>query len=175
MTQIIMDPMPLAGNPHVVGLAQAELPLVEAEAGDTTAPASLHEQLAADPRSVPAFDKLLVDVVSKANSEFFRFDVTELHELDGPVSRQINMAESSGGVVVEPAIGTESATRKLTVLYLLQETVDGSAQLALPLAGKQKALLPGVVYVWPAFLEAVISGTERLQVYVTHACGPTFR
>ncbi|WP_157789619.1 hypothetical protein [Candidatus Microthrix parvicella] len=172
---MIVDRMPLAGNPHVVGLAQAGLPAVIGADSGVISITTLHQRLREDAASVPEFDSVLATIITQANSEFFRFDVSELHEDGGPSTTRLHSGPQGATPLPTSVLSADAATRKLTVMYLLDEALPDAATIRLPLVGKRRPLTPGSVYVWPAFLESEITGVQDVEVYVTHACGRSFR
>ena len=172
MSGLQLPVLPPRQNPWLLGLASATFldpdectALAEASTDSLWGPADLLESMA--PR--------LGGIVKQANDEFFRFDLTGALAEDEPGILRLDTNRS----LAQHGCGIRAGetSRKLTVLVALTIRDLSDPHLLLPYSAKRQAIVPGVVFVWPAFLDARLEadGDGEVMAMVAHVFGPAFR
>jgi hypothetical protein len=168
------DPTPLPSvlaNPYASGCARARV-LDGASASDLGERLDAAQSTGTPVVALPSFAELdarLVVAVTGANDDYFRFDLTHLHEAPWP--RVLDLPDLSGEDLV---VGGQHPTRKLTVVLPLgPEGTTGEVVLAPH--GKVEAAEAGVALVFPSYLVPAVAKGPSMPTLVTFAHGPSFR
>lgn len=160
-------PFPPLGNRFVVGLATAPL-LTSADAARVLALAEGAGGLPPEGRA--ALDPLIAVALATANSEYFRFDLRFVDEVDPPAIVEI----PSGGAAL-PGLDADHSTRKLTLFLPLGPGDGECGSIRFDALGKEGVLTVGTAVMFPAYLANVVEPTTTVTGVIAHVVGPAFR
>lgn len=158
--------LPPLSNPTVVGFVEAELMPLEAAselAGQVMGLAS------GEPIPSELFagvEQNVMSAVSKGNSLYFRFSLTELNSSAPTLIRETSPFNA-------PGLDSDNPNRKLTFIL----PIGGSeATLTLPLVEKVRTLAIGRIAIFPSFMANSITPEvgEDFVAVLGFAVGPTF-
>ena len=153
---------PPMGNSYVVGVASTAL-------SDDADFLSALERFEAG--AVEEVARQMASAVAQANAEFFRCTLTDVHEDDQPTALTVHRGESL------PGVSELRSTRKVTLVLILRVSSEsGVATIRVPLQSKEVAVEPGMLVMYPSYLDAHIDlgADEQVDVLISHAHGPSF-
>ena len=158
---ILVPPME---NSFVVGIATARVLGPEAAA-------AVWNELAVSGSSAD-LDRVLVEAIGSANSNYFHFELAALHEATGP--RLLHHLDR--GMLADAGLSREASTRKLTILLPLVAEVDTVLPVVeFPEVERSQQLAVVTALMFPSFLRAAAGAAAEFGAVLSFALGDAFR